>query len=77
MTKLWCITYEHIDGGCSNLFTVGVDMDAETADMLVLDRFKEYMDDDDITLENCEVGEIFWEEVPSEVDGFNVILEEI
>ena len=71
MTKLWVITFEHQEP--MNIFSVGVDMDDETAEMLVLKELN--TDNEDMTLQDFEVGRVFWEAVPSKVDGFDVRIE--
>jgi hypothetical protein len=75
--RLWCITYEHLDGGSFNVFTVGVDMDDKTAEMLVVNNLKKTFnkdDQDNITIDNLDIGNIYFEAVPLEVDNHSVIV---
>lgn len=76
-TRLFVITYEHLDGGVLNIFTVGVDMDDATAEMLVVKDLAKTLEPEfrkDATIENFDVCNIQWEAVPNEVDGWQVVL---
>lgn len=76
---LWCITFEYIDGGIGNVFSIGVDMDVETAEHLVVEHLRDTFDEEyqpEVTMNDLEIGEIYWVEVPDEIDNFYVVLEE-
>lgn len=78
-TRLWCITYEHLDGGSFNIFSIGVDMDDETAELLVVNDLKKTFgkeDQDDVTIDSLDIGEIYFEAVPEEIDNWQVLLVE-
>ena len=74
--RLWCITVE-TEGAPFNIFTIGVDMDDETAEYLVkLDVSSGAHGDnlDDYDLSNYGIGIITFECVPEEVDNHALLL---
>lgn len=72
-SKLYIIVYDHQDSEPNWFHTVGVDMDQETAELLVVKHLADTYDEkfrDELTFEDLDVNNVWYE--TATVEGWDI-----